>query len=791
MKTVAVLPLRWLLAAYVIFLSGQAAVQAQSPPDAKRLQLSTFDVDATPPIGDPLTYDSTANSWDLGLRAKGIVLQGAGLPIVLVAIDWIGIANESQDAFKAALAEAANTVPERVAVHTLHQHDAPISDFGAERILLDAGLDPAAFESSFDKEVIRRLQTAIKVSLQQSEVVTHIGTGEAAIEKVASNRRILGPDGKAIFSRTSSTKDSTMRAKPEGLIDPMVQLISFWRDERPLAVLSYYAVHPQSYYLTKVANPDFPGVARFFRQLAVPDALHVHFNGAGANVTAGKYNDGAHENRLILAQRMAEGMKKAWEQTKKYPLNVQDVEWTSTPVALKPKPDLGEIQDQMAKEGYRFLSNNMIKLAWLKRVEAGKTIDVSCLKLGPARVLHMPGELFVEYQLAAKAMRPDLFVAMAAYGDYGPFYIGDAAAYDQGGYEAITSPVTAEAEPVLMGAMQKLLNDDGSSPGPRAKSKQEIVEGMEAVMGPLPNRNGLPPLNLQIRESIKEHNYTKHTVVFAANENEQVPALLYIPQKADAKKKLPAMLALHGTGALGKQLVDGKSPLSNRALAKELAQRGYVVIAPDYPSMGELADYDFEKDRYVSGTMKAIFNHIRSIDLLTELPEVDAGRIGVIGHSLGGHNAIFVGAFDERIKVVVSSCGWTPFAHYDIGEEASLRYGGRLGPWAQDRYMPLIRDRFQLDEKKIPFDFPEVIASLAPRAFFTNSPKHDSNFAVDGVHKGLTTITAAYHKVGALDKLRAHFPDAGHDFPVETRRAAYRFIDEILQHQPIEVKLED
>src|SRR5690606_16645322 len=118
--------------------------------------------------------------------------------------------------------------------------------------------------------------------------------------------------------------------------------------------------------------------------------------------TAGKYNVWAQDIRLILAQRMAEGMKKAWEQTKKYPLNVQDVEWTSTPVALKPKPDLGEIQDQMAKEGYRFLSNNMIKLAWLKRVEAGKTIDVSCLKLGPARVLHMPGELFVEYQLAAK-----------------------------------------------------------------------------------------------------------------------------------------------------------------------------------------------------------------------------------------------------------------------------------------------------------------------------------------------------------------------------------------------------
>src|SRR5690606_39825076 len=137
MKTVAVLPLRWLLAAYVIFLSGQAAVQAQSPPDAKRLQLSTFDVDATPPIGDPLTYDSTANSWDLGLRAKGIVLQGAGLPIVLVAIDWIGIANESQDAFKAALAEAANTLPERVARSEEHTSELQSRENLVCRLLLE------------------------------------------------------------------------------------------------------------------------------------------------------------------------------------------------------------------------------------------------------------------------------------------------------------------------------------------------------------------------------------------------------------------------------------------------------------------------------------------------------------------------------------------------------------------------------------------------------------------------------------------------------------------------------
>ena len=104
----------------------------------------------------------------------------------------------------------------------------------------------------------------------------------------------MGPDGKLMAPRWTATKDSALRAQPEGLIDPEVSLVSFWNNDKPLAVLSYYACHPQSYYRTGVANPDFPGIARFFRQLAVPDALHIHFTGAGANVGAGKYNDGSH-----------------------------------------------------------------------------------------------------------------------------------------------------------------------------------------------------------------------------------------------------------------------------------------------------------------------------------------------------------------------------------------------------------------------------------------------------------------------------------------------------------------
>lgn len=780
----------WLFA-FLIFHQVNGFQENQD--SASQLKLATFDVDATPPIGSPLAYDSTANGWDLGLRAKGIVLLGAGQPIVIVAVDWIGIANDSQDAFKQALAKAAGTAPERVAVHTLHQHDAPISDLGAEKILLEAGLDPSGFESSFDREVIHRLEAAIKVALPQAKPVTHIGVGEAPVHKVASNRRIVGPEGKVVFSRTSSTRDSAMRAEPEGLIDPMVQLISFWNGEQPVSVMSYYAVHPQSYYLTKVANPDFPGVARFMRQLAVPNALHIHFNGAGANITAGKYNDGSHENRLILAERMADGMKRAWEATERHAISAKDVDWTTAPVALKPRPNLAEIETQMKTEGYRFLTNNMIKLSWLKRAEAGKKIDISCLKIGPARILHMPGELFVEYQLAAKAERPDLFVAMAAYGDYGPFYIGDAKAYKQGGYEANTSPVTAEAEPVLMEAIRQLLHDsaatDNIASDPK-KERKQILENMQKVMGKLPSRNNLPPMDIQILDSQKEESYTRHNITFTVAEDEELPAYLYVPHQEGEPKKLAAMLVLHGTGDLGKQLVDGKSPKSNRALAKELAQRGYVVIAPDYPSMGDLKDYMFENDRYESATMQAIFNHMRSIDLLQERADVDPERIGVIGHSLGGHNAIFVGAFDTRLKVVVSSCGWTPFDDYNIGDEASKRYGGRLGPWAQDRYMPLIRTKYKLDGGKIPFDFPEVIASLAPRAFFSNSPLNDSNFDVHGVKEGITEIAKVYQSLGAADHLQVRYPDADHDFPSAVRLEAYQFIDQILQHSPAKMQIE-
>jgi len=283
----------------------------------------------------------------------------------------------------------------------------------------------------------------------------------AKVEGVASNRRIFGPDGRVRAVRYTATKDPALRAEPEGVIDPEVNLVSFWNGDTPVAVLSYYACHPQSYYRTGIPSPDFPGIARFIRGQAVPEALHVHFDGAGGNIGAGKYNDGAKENRMLLAQRLADGMKRAWDATEKSPLTADDVAWKVERVALPVAKylDAASMEAELKNSGSPAFLGPADRLAFVRRCNAGHRVEIPCLSLGRIRVLHLPGELFVEYQLAAKALRADLHVCTAAYGDYGPAYIGTERAYAEGGYETEprSSNVAPEVEGVLMGAIKTLL----------------------------------------------------------------------------------------------------------------------------------------------------------------------------------------------------------------------------------------------------------------------------------------------------------------------------------------------
>lgn len=448
---------------YVACFVSSFCVRGALAADPAPLQLGVFAVDVSPPVGSPLAYDP-CDAVGMSLSARGVVLLGAGEPIVLCAVDWIGLANGGRRRWCEELAAAAGTTTSRVAVHTLHQHDAPRCDFDAEQLLAQRGLGGVMFDPVFARDAVRRVAAAVGRAVANVRPVTHLGLGEANVEQVASNRRILGPDGKVRAVRYTACADPALRAEPEGTIDPALKSITLYYDDEPLVVLTYYATHPQSYYRTGVAHADFPGMARALRQETLNGLPHVHFNGAGGNIGAGKYNDGAPENRQLLAVRLATGMAQAHAATRRISLAAADVDWTIEPVALPVAEHLDEAEllaqlddpagDPQAKT---YAAKDLV---WLRRCLAGETIDVACLSLGPARILHLPGELAVEYQLAAQAMRPDLFVATAAYGEYAPGYICMRKHYDQGGYEASpgASKVSPDVEGVLMSAMKKLLD---------------------------------------------------------------------------------------------------------------------------------------------------------------------------------------------------------------------------------------------------------------------------------------------------------------------------------------------
>jgi hypothetical protein len=426
-----------------------------------QIKVGVFELDATPPIGSPVAY-AYARSIEDSLKAKGIVILSDEAPVVLCSVDWIGIANEGQDAWRESLAEAAGTTPDRVSVHTVHQHDGVSCDFTTEAILDEYGLGGWKSDTLFLRQTIRSAAMAVKQAKQHASPVTHLGFGEAVVEKVASNRRIIGEDGKVKITRWSRTTDTAAIAAPEGLIDPWLKCVSFWDEDQPVAVLYYYATHPMSYYGQGDVSSDFPGIARDRREnlLGVPN---IYFSGAGGNITAGKYNDGSPENRPALAKRMEKAMQEAWENTEKIPLVQADFDWNNTEVTL-PLADylveeelLARLTDQHSDSTTKLVAAD--HLAWLQRTNQGHKVNVSSARFVDVWLLSLPGETFIEYQLAAQEMKPGEHVCTAAYEEYGPGYVCTGIAYGQGGYESSerASCVSPEVEQVLLAAITNVL----------------------------------------------------------------------------------------------------------------------------------------------------------------------------------------------------------------------------------------------------------------------------------------------------------------------------------------------
>lgn len=452
--------MRHLIPSLVLLCCGNMATAIAAEP----LRIAVFQADVTPPIGAPLCYGGVKPAREIveKLSARGLVILTGEKPIVLCAVDWVLTSNGGYNSFREALAKAADTSVDRVAVHCLHPHDTPGVDFSLEELLSEIGLSGKSCDVAASRQAIQRTADAVRKSMTAARPVTHLGFGRAKVEKVASNRRILGPDGKVKAIRWSAVTEKQLHDAPEGIIDPYLQLLSFWDHDQAIASVTYYATHPQSFYNVGGVTPDIPGIARAQREKETPGVAHIHFNGASGNITAGKYNDGSKENRPILAGRLADGMRSAWKDQKKIAVTAQDVQWRVKPVALPPDPDLDisklekKLRDAKVSDDQKTVA--AIQLVWLRRCQAGEKIDLSCLKIGPVYVLHMPGELFVEYQLAAQRLRPNDHILMAAYGDDGTGYIGTKIAYSQGGYETgPASRVAPDVEAILLKAIAELL----------------------------------------------------------------------------------------------------------------------------------------------------------------------------------------------------------------------------------------------------------------------------------------------------------------------------------------------
>jgi len=481
--------LRWATFAWfavALLALGWSAMLADDRVTSSELRIAIFQADATPPLGTPVAY-ALARKIEDPLTARGVVLLGVGKPIVLCAVDWIAISNGGHDAWRESLAKAAGTTVERVTVHVLHQHDGVRCDFTAEQLLAPQGLAGKRFDVPFVRKTIASAAQAVKESLEKAQPVTHLGVGEARVEKVASNRRILGADGRVAIARSSSyripepilsrlsaeakrqgyelsaARVEEALAAPEGVIDPLLRMLTFYDGDRPLVSMSYYATHPQSYFGQGDVTSEFVGLARAKHEQARGGSVLVHFNGASGNVAAGKYNDGTPEARVALTSRMSDAMQRAWTATKRVPLSAADCEWrvqdVRPPIASHLAVDKlrATLEDGKAAQSDRLAAAS--KLAFVLRMQHGEPIQLSCLRLAKVYVLHMPGELFVEYQLAAQQMRPNHTVCMAAYGDCGTGYIGTEIAYSQGGYETqpSSSNTAPQVERVLMDGIRALL----------------------------------------------------------------------------------------------------------------------------------------------------------------------------------------------------------------------------------------------------------------------------------------------------------------------------------------------
>jgi pimeloyl-ACP methyl ester carboxylesterase len=721
----------------------------------------------------------------------------ADKPAVLVTVDNCAVPASLRDEVIRRLSSKTKVQGERLAILSTHTHCAPMlagvlpNLFGAE---IPAEDIPAI--ARYTRELTDRIEEVVLTALgnrKPAQLSWTVGT-----VTFAANRR-------------------PYRLKPIDHDLPVLRAVG--ENGRLIALFASYACHCTTLDINSI-HGDWAGCAQAALDRDFPGAIALIGLGAG-----GDQNPAPRRTMELVVQHgeaVATEIKRLATAT-----------WT-------PLPDNPECRIKQIDLAFHMLptreewqvlaASNTRAIAYhaqknLARLDRGERLPthvpyiVQTWSFGTnLAMVFLAGEVVVDYSLRIKQEFDAGRLWVNAYANDVPCYIPSRRILDEGGYEGGGAMVyydrptrlADDVEEHIMAAVHQLVPETLSRarhPDPMAltapavdypdhaqllvvrdpagnerpvKTPADWTErlahiraNVQQVMGPIPGARRWAPLDTFIVSEERTSKYLRRKVRFTPEPGDRVPAWLLIPNQLPKSGRAPAMLCLHQTTNIGKDEPAGLGGLESLHYAEELAERGYVCLAPDCPSFGEYP-YDFKRDGagYASGSMKAIWNNERAIDLLETLPEVDKDRIGVIGHSLGGHNALFTALFDERLKAVISSCGFTPFHDY---------YHGNVAGWTSDRYMPRIRDVYSNDPDRISFDFYEILAGLAPRPVFSNSPLRDSNFDIEGVRKAFDRAQSVYALYGATNRLMLVTPDVPHEFPRAERLAAYEWLDKVLR----------
>jgi len=425
------------------------------------LQIATFEFDVTPPKNHSLCggWITPVKAVDDPLLALGFVILGAGKPIVICTVDWTGLLNGAHVAWRAALAEAAATTPDRVAVQCVHQHNAPFACTDSQKLVDGLAGLPVMLNIAYFESCLEAGRKAVRGALARTQPLTHVATGQGKVEKVASNRRFPGPKGTITQWRGSASKDPVLQKLPEGMIDPWLKTVAFYSGAKKVASLHYYATHPMSYYGDGRVTSDFVGLARRQLQKEEPGCRHIYFTGCAGNIAAGKYNDGSKQARVDLTERMVAGLVASEKSLRPRPIN--EVGWKTVEIVPEPRKSMvaSALEKTIAdpKQSVVARCRGAFTLAWIRRCEKKVPIVLSGLSVNDISLLHLPSESFLEYQLRAQKFAPSRFVATAAYGDGGPWYIPVREAYPQGGYEVSVAFCEPSMDPLMTQGIERLL----------------------------------------------------------------------------------------------------------------------------------------------------------------------------------------------------------------------------------------------------------------------------------------------------------------------------------------------